>query len=163
MLFKAARVGEPRWSVISVDDQNQIFPCLVETSSQHNFSFQLLPSRKRLPGLEMRYGPSRLQRLLRLNPPISQWCTISPLRIPAPQATYLEPSHSPKRWSSNGPNPADGSSVPATQPAEAKTAASPTLPSRKWSTPLAKTIAQAIEVGTPPMSDKCSATARMRC
>ncbi|KIW56046.1 hypothetical protein PV05_04743 [Exophiala xenobiotica] len=97
----------------------------------------------------MRYGPSRLQRLLRLNPPISQWCTISPLRIPAPQATYLEPSHSPKRWSSNGPNPADGSSVPATQPAEAKTAASPTLPSRKWSTPLAKTIAQAIEVTGP--------------
>nr|KAK5442125.1 hypothetical protein LTR18_005978 [Exophiala xenobiotica] len=97
----------------------------------------------------MRYGPSRLQRLLRLNPQICQWRTISSLRILAPQTTYLEPSHSPKRWSSNALNPANGGSVPAIHPPEAKIAASPTLPSRKWSTPLAKTIAQAIEVTGP--------------
>ncbi|KAK5197220.1 hypothetical protein LTR99_000420 [Exophiala xenobiotica] len=97
----------------------------------------------------MRYGPSRLHRLLRLNPQICQWRTISSLRILAPQTTYLEPSHSPKRWSSNASNPANGGSVPAIHPPEAKIAASPTLPSRKWSTPLAKTIAQAIEVTGP--------------
>lgn len=49
-------------------------------------------------------------------------------------------------YSAKAEEPADAVTETATQPPQAEPATRPALPARQWSTPLAKTIAQAIEV-----------------
>ncbi|KAL2400995.1 hypothetical protein ABEF95_009685 [Exophiala dermatitidis] len=52
-------------------------------------------------------------------------------------------------YSAKAEDPADAVTETATQPPQAEPATRPALPARQWSTPLAKTIAQAIEVTGP--------------
>lgn len=113
----------------------------------HNFSFVTCEKQETGISLEMRHGASRLQRVLRLNKPVFQPAS-QYVHEGHPRPHAHTHTHSAQRWSSSASSkPVDGNQeVPTPQPPEAKTAASPTLPVRRWSTPLAKTIAQAIEV-----------------
>ncbi|KAI1618182.1 protoporphyrinogen oxidase [Exophiala viscosa] len=97
----------------------------------------------------MRYGGSRFGQLLRLSSFSAQSrATTQPRCIYGPRDGHTKPLRW-QRWSSQASRPAGNESAPARQPAEVIPPPSPTLPTRSWSTPLAKTIAQAIEVTGP--------------
>ncbi|KIW20251.1 hypothetical protein PV08_00826 [Exophiala spinifera] len=102
----------------------------------------------------MRHGASRLPRVLRLNKPLTTIHPAPPRHVPLERPGPSAHTLSAQRWSSSAseskPEPVGHEDhLPTPQPPEANPAASPTLSVRQWSTPLAKTIAQAIEVTGP--------------
>ncbi|EXJ91222.1 hypothetical protein A1O1_04332 [Capronia coronata CBS 617.96] len=101
----------------------------------------------------MRYGAAQVSQLLR---PTHVWvpCPRTALKGPAlhiysPPLASVHPARIPHLCARYSAKSHDETNGLVTQSPEAQPAARPTLPNRQWSTPLAKTIAQAIEVTGP--------------
>ncbi|EXJ92833.1 hypothetical protein A1O3_01387, partial [Capronia epimyces CBS 606.96] len=94
----------------------------------------------------MRYGAAQVSQLLRPSHGFSRVpLKGTTLRLSSPFLGRIGHTHFPKLCAHYSTRRHDETSPPVTQLPESQPAARPTLPARQWSTPLAKTIAQAIE------------------